>query len=333
MKPPTRKRRRPDAAAVKPRATAAPARTGSPAATHGSASPSAQTELTAPAGKDPQTELIKLGVQVIAPTTVISALLYYFGYVATRARFAYFGIDLDLLGLSQQALLMQSVGVMFPPLVLALAIVGLGIWLHVTLERALRTGRRRRVLRGVAYGFVALGCILLTRGTVGMVIPTIAETEAPATTPGCLALGSLLLASGRRLHLRTSTRTAADHHPRHETTAWVCVWLIVALSSFWAINSFAWVYGRGQATVDVRRLNEKPQIILDTKESLRLPATVVREDRLDGPEGQDFNYRSSGWRLYTATGDQMFLIPDSWQREGTVLLIPIGNNVRVQMYP
>jgi len=298
----------------------------------GSGTPAAPESAPSEGNLQAQTELIKFGVQVIAPTTVITALLYYFGYVATRARFAYFGIDLDLLGLSQQALLMHSVGVMFPPLVLALTTVAAGLWIHITLERLLKAGNRQHLLRCLGFGFAGMGLLLLLRGTAGMVIPTIAETEAPATTPACIAFGVLILATGRRLLARTSWRAVAPK-AKHELVAWVCVWIVVALGSFWATNSFAGLYGRGQATVDSRRLTEKPRVILDTKESLRLPSTVVAEHKLEGPDAQEFNFRSWGWRLYAATGEQMLLIPDNWKHEGTVLMVPLDGSVRVQMYP
>ncbi|MBT0773643.1 hypothetical protein KIH74_32160 [Kineosporia sp. J2-2] len=279
-----------------------------------------------------QTEFIKFAVQVVAPTTVVTALLYYFGYVATRARFAYFGIDLDLLGLSQQALLMRSVGVMFPPLVLALTVVAAGLWTHVTLNRLLASGRHPQTLRRVGFLVIVVGLLVLLRGTAGMVIPSIAENEPPATTPLCLASGALALATGRRILARTSP-VAPARGSRYELSAWICVWTIVALGSFWAVNSFAGVYGRGQATVDSERLDERPRVIVDTKESLRVSYPGVREDLLDGPDDRRFGYRSSGWRLYAATGEQMLLIPDGWRQAGTVLLVPVNDDVRVQMYP
>jgi hypothetical protein len=39
---------------------------------------------------------------IIAPATLLGALLFYFGYVSSRAQYDYFGIDVDVIGLSTQ---------------------------------------------------------------------------------------------------------------------------------------------------------------------------------------------------------------------------------------
>jgi len=51
---------------------------------------------------------LSLGASVVAPITIISALLFYFGYVSSRAQYAYFGIDVDAIGLSTQDYVMRS---------------------------------------------------------------------------------------------------------------------------------------------------------------------------------------------------------------------------------
>jgi hypothetical protein len=45
---------------------------------------------------------VSMGTTVVAPVTVVSALLLYFGYASTRSMYEYFGIDVDAVGLSTQ---------------------------------------------------------------------------------------------------------------------------------------------------------------------------------------------------------------------------------------
>lgn len=45
---------------------------------------------------------------VIAPATMLSASLFYFGYVSSRAQHEYFGLDVDTIGLSTQDYVMRS---------------------------------------------------------------------------------------------------------------------------------------------------------------------------------------------------------------------------------
>src|SRR5215207_3006727 len=63
---------------------------------------------------------------VIAPASLIGALLFYFGYVSSRAQFDYFGIDVDAVGLSTQDYVMRSPQPLLVPL-LILALVGAGL--------------------------------------------------------------------------------------------------------------------------------------------------------------------------------------------------------------
>jgi hypothetical protein len=47
---------------------------------------------------------------VVAPITLISAILFYFGYVYTTTEYGYFGLDVDTIGLSTQEFIMRSPG-------------------------------------------------------------------------------------------------------------------------------------------------------------------------------------------------------------------------------
>src|SRR6476620_8009654 len=53
---------------------------------------------------------------IVAPATALSALLFYFGYVSTRAQYLYFGLDVDTIGPSTQAFVMRSPQPLLVPL-------------------------------------------------------------------------------------------------------------------------------------------------------------------------------------------------------------------------
>ena len=62
---------------------------------------------------------------IAAPITVLGALLFYFGYVSSASEYAYFGINVDTIGLSTQAYIMRSPQTLLVPLlVLTLASAG-----------------------------------------------------------------------------------------------------------------------------------------------------------------------------------------------------------------
>ena len=50
---------------------------------------------------------------VVAPASLLTAILYYFGYVRELALFGYFGVDLGSLQFSTTDYLVRSVGTIF----------------------------------------------------------------------------------------------------------------------------------------------------------------------------------------------------------------------------
>ena len=89
-------------------------------------------------GEPPVTRLeqwVSTGATIVAPVTVLGALLFYFGYVSSRSQYAYFGIDVDTIGLSTQDYIMRSPQPLLVPL-LVLTLVGVGfLTLNITVRR------------------------------------------------------------------------------------------------------------------------------------------------------------------------------------------------------
>src|SRR5690349_9132346 len=67
--------------------------------------------------------LISWAASVVAPLSVLTAVLFYFGYASSRAQFEYFGVDVDTIGLSTQDYVMRSPQALLTPL-LVLVLVG-----------------------------------------------------------------------------------------------------------------------------------------------------------------------------------------------------------------
>src|SRR5689334_12848494 len=70
--------------------------------------------------------LISWAASVVAPLSVLTAVLFYFGYVSSRARFEYFGVDVDTIGLSTQDYVMRSPQALLTPL-LVLVLIGVAV--------------------------------------------------------------------------------------------------------------------------------------------------------------------------------------------------------------
>ncbi|MEZ0073245.1 hypothetical protein [Planotetraspora sp. GP83] len=88
-----------------------------------------------------------IGIGALPPSIAVG-LLFYFGYVASRRRFARFGVDLDILDLSTQAVLLYGSEALWFPLVALFLVTMLGLWAHVELARLVRRSRASDLANG-----------------------------------------------------------------------------------------------------------------------------------------------------------------------------------------
>src|SRR5918994_4927830 len=95
----------------------------------------------------------------IAPTTVITSLCYFCGYVATRKCFAYFGIDTDALGFTTGDYVMRSVRALYVPVVAGLLTYVALLWVGEYLRRLVQSGRRTRLVHRLGWAAVVVGAL------------------------------------------------------------------------------------------------------------------------------------------------------------------------------
>src|SRR3954452_169622 len=135
---------------------------------------------------------------IVAPVTVLSALLFYFGYVSSRSRYDYFGIEVDTIGLSTRDYVMRSPQpLLVPLLVLTLGAAGV-LLLHnavrVRINAARGTPRAQRQERIISWTQLA-GATLLVIGVLALLgYSLIGHLSYYALfTPALLGLGAAVL--------------------------------------------------------------------------------------------------------------------------------------------
>lgn len=269
---------------------------------------------TPPTGID---RWVSLATSFVAPVTLISAVLFYFGYVAARAQYDYFGLDVDVIGLSTRAYVMRSPQPLLTPmLVLVLGGVAVVAFDHWVRRRAVEDWFRPLVTIVLGAGLVllAVGTVLLAGfALVG------GWTYYALVTPVLLGGGAALVAYALRLR-------GGRLEPRI-----VLLWVGVAACVVWATATTAQWTGRGLAMEQARNLRSLPSVVLDTRERLYVPATAGVEEvvRPDAGEG-DYRFRYWRLRLLIQGDDRMFLVPDTWSAGGTTILVRLDDDVRVQ---
>jgi hypothetical protein len=279
---------------------------------------------------------LSLGASVVAPVTVISALLFYFGYVSSHAQYDYFGIDVDTIGLSTQDYVMRSPQSLLVPL-LALVVIGLALVVaHLWITARMQGVEPATVLR-TARRTLAAGLVVFIAGMVLIgLYPVLGEWPYyPLVTPVVVAVGAGVVAYTWRLVARLSAAEDRDKAPARSPTlrrmGLVLLWFLVVATVFWSTATIAQWTGRGLARSTARHLDDLPTVILDTKERLFLFDPGVKESALTPTtEGQTFHYRYRNLHLLINGNNRMFLVPPTWSASDTVLVVPLDGSVRVR---
>ncbi|GAA3383287.1 hypothetical protein [Cryptosporangium minutisporangium] len=289
----------------------------------------------------------------IGPVTLISAVLFYFGYVSSRAQYEYFGVDVDVIGLGTRDYIMRSPQPLLVPL-LTLTLLGAGgLLVHLLLHRrvlavlaspsvsdVVRT-RRAHQARRITRAAITLGAFLLTSGIALLfAYETLQEWPAYAlVTPALLICGASLVAYAWRFaDLITAAAPAseapapvdADPAPGLRRSARFLVYLLLVTAIFWATATVAQLTGRGLAREVAADPERLPRVILDTRERLYLRNGIVEETQLPNAEHQEFRYRYRRLRLLVIGEDRMLLVPDVWSASNSTIIVPIDESMRMQ---
>jgi hypothetical protein len=291
--------------------------------------PGAATGLAPAAGPRPEESLpnarraLELVGLVVAPTTLVTALAYYFGWVLTNSRARYFGIDASALGYSTQDYLLRSADALFVPLgtvlVLALAIVTL----HAVVTRAMAGEPARRRVRVAARTAIGVGGLLFAFGAVAVFEPVAFSPHYlfASASPG---IGIALVAYGAHLLGRARAADATRSTPLADATtrraAVTLVALLIVLSGFWTASKYADALGRGRAQNLAAGLRAQPSVTVFSPRRLHIDASGVDERRLTGRD-RAYRYRYAGLRMLVRSNGKYFLVPDGWRRGASPAIV------------
>ena len=277
-------------------------------------------------------ELVGSVSSVIAPITLISAILFYFGYVYTTTEYGYYGLDVDTIGLSTQEFIMRSPGPLLTPLLGAGLVAAVVALAHAAVRRRIAVAGaeapwRLRPFRLLARGCAVLGWAGLGVGAAlvfGYIVLGPLVPLYTLVTPAVLAVGAGAAVYAVRLGklLGRAARPAVV----------VALYAVLTTSLLWATSTLAQYTGEW-AAITLEPLRDRPSVVLDTKERLFLTTRTVEERALPPGEGQTFHFRYRHLRLLIQGKDHMFLVPSPWQRGDPTLVVPMDGDVRVQFLP
>ncbi|MFI5730912.1 hypothetical protein ACIA49_12385 [Kribbella sp. NPDC051587] len=253
---------------------------------------------------------------IVTPVTLISTLLFYFGYVSARSQYEYFGIDVDTIGLSTQDYVMRSPQPLLVPLLVMTLLAVAGLLVHNAIHPTAAAVRRSS----------RVTVVVLLLGVLGLLAyPFLGQMPYYA-----LVVPIVIGLSAAALAYVTYLRSRIDGAPSPPRVLIVLLAVVTVTSAFWATATTAQYSGRGLAKSDARHLDRFPVVILDTKEKLALRSPGLEETALRPGTGQTFNYRYRGLRLLVVGENRLFLVPQNWTASNTTVVVPLDDSVRVQ---
>lgn len=260
---------------------------------------------------------VSFAAGIVTPVTLITALLFYFGYVSARSQYEYFGIDVDAIGLSTQDYVMRSPQPLLVPLLVLSLVAVAGLLLHnaIRAKAGLVAVRRARLA----------AIVVLALGVIGLFLYPLLGGLAYYALVVPLVIG---LAAAVLAYLSYLTTRLSELRPQVALIALLTV--VTVTCAFWATATTAQYSGRGLAKSNAEHLDRLPVVILDSKERLHLRSPGVEETALRPSADQTFNYRYRGMRLLIVGENRLFLVPQRWNASNTTLVVPLDESIRVQ---
>lgn len=284
--------------------------------------------MTEASGDDRSSWSRALGVisAIGPPITVATALLFYFGWARAEAQAAQMGLNVSLFGYTGQDYILISINALFLPLVCIL--VASVVWAAVDrlLRRRIEEDRSRAIIMRTA-GIAAV-CSGLVVG-ISLLLTILEPARTALFTPYLMALGVLVaswcirlrrLGQGGTLPALTTEQLAV------ETTL---VLSLVTLLLFWGTADYAQALGRRLAMNFEQGVQYMPRAEVYSLKPLGIGSDAVKEVKVGS--GDTALYRYDGLRLLVLSGGRFFFLHDGWtQRDGTVIVLPDDNSVRIE---
>ncbi|MCP2244135.1 hypothetical protein [Lentzea aerocolonigenes] len=269
---------------------------------------------------------LKVFGSLLAPTTVLTALLFYFGTRHATYFCEWFGVHYSVLGLSAPDYLIRSADGMFVPLTV-LAAAGLAaLWGYRFLHATLAPRTWRALVKRAVPVLVVLGFVLLLLGLTGIAVPALLRRMAGL--PGlCVALGVVLFPVAERLHAANSGKLASGAVP---VIQWTFTFVLATIGLFWAVTDYSAAVGAARGYEYETKLGGMQGTTVFSTKDIGVRGPGVTVTTCTAPDAA-YRFRYDGLVLVLQSGGQSFLLPKGWnQRDGVAVVLPRSNDVRLE---
>lgn len=310
------------------------------APTMAAAAPAATVVIGEPTGYEAALpRVLKIVGSVVAPTTLLTALMYYFGRLEAAGFLWYLGAHVTVLDLTVQDYLNNSVDGLIPPLIAIAGTTLLVLWGYQLLIGALPPHRQQAVWRVLLPLAATAGLILLVLAMCDFLLRPVFPASFLEGRGLSLSIGVLLLVYAAHLmrRLRSVHRTREPARRAGPATAavveWGAVFILVSVGLFWAVGSYAITVGTSRAQLLEATLAGRPDVVAYSEHRLGLQAPGVREVSCSVTDAA-YRFRYEGLKLVQQSGNQYLLLPAGWTRtSGAAILLPRSDKIRLEFSP
>lgn len=269
---------------------------------------------------------LSLAALVVAPTSLITGLCYFFGLLSIRNRLKYFAVDPSMLGYTSADYAVTTIGLFFFAALRVLIVLAVVAVLAVAARHWAATGRRITLLRNIAWLVTGVGAVALAAAVIWLVsgyslIDKVIEGAPPMYMAGTIVIGIALLTAGYWVLAITGGIGGLGRLPKLAERALLVLattGMVVAL--FWITDMYAVEQGKANGAFTASRLwaadGDYTAVQLDTTEALSIPGNLVKTTTLpgQGPSAPPV-YRYQCLRVIEAHGGRYVLVPAKWSRE------------------
>jgi hypothetical protein len=267
------------------------------------------------------------------PLTILTALLFYFGWARSDQQARAMGLDVSLFGYSTQDYVLRSIRALYVPLLVLAGAMTASLAAHAAVLRVLAVDQHRRRLRVLGRVLLAVGLVAVGGSTAWALA---SPGSAPLVVPLILAAATAVAAYGRWL----ATEASEESTPTPQLVPWqralrtLLIGAVITLALFWELSDFAGVVGRASAQQLAASVPAMPRATAYSSVPLAIRAPGVEETALDvaadaAPTAA--RYRTTGLRLLVRSGGRFFFVHDGWSpQSGTVIVIPDDGATRWQ---
>jgi hypothetical protein len=279
--------------------------------------------------------VLKLVGSVVAPTTLLTALMYYFGWLEAAAFFWYLGAQVTVLDLTVRDYLANSVDGLIPPLVAVAGAALLTLWVQQLLRTAMPAETRRKGLSALMPVAAVAGVVLVSLALADIVMRPVFPASFPEGRGLCLTIGVLLLTYAVRLFRLLLTEGRSQRAPQRvpgivAVTEWGAVFILVSVGLFWAVGSYAISLGMSRGHELETLLSGQPEVVIYSEKKLGLQAPGVRELPCRASDAA-YRFRYEGLKLVQQAGNQYLLLPAGWTHlNGAAILLPRSESLRLE---